>query len=120
MHLQTGPRTIEGKAISSMNALTHGLTSKKTVLPGENAEVYEQIRQALFAEHQPATPTEAILVEEMAQAHWRLERVRAQQDRAMLADSLDAKLLSLLHRYAASYERSFYKALETLKKIQAE
>ena len=118
--MQTGPRTTEGKAASSMNALSHGVTSLKVVLPGEDAAQFQQLRNALLEEHQPATPTETLLVEEMAQAHWRLDRVRRRQDQAFDSPTLDQKLLSLLLRYATSYERTFFKSLETLKKLQRE
>jgi hypothetical protein len=36
----TGPRTVEGKQASSANATSHGLTSRSTVLPGEDPEEY--------------------------------------------------------------------------------
>ncbi len=117
--MKTGPSTIQGKAISSMNAMKYGLTSQKVVLPGEDAAAFERLRDALFEEHQPAT-TEALLVDEMAQSHWRLQRVRARQDEAFEYEQLDAKLLTLLHRYATGFERTFSKSLDTLKKLQHE
>ena len=118
--MQTGPRTSDGKAASSMNAMSHGLTSQKIVLPGEDAARFQQLRKSLLDEHRPATATESLLVEEMAQAHWRLDRVRHRQDRAFEPEVLDTKLLTLLQRYATTYERTFFKALETLKKLQRE
>jgi len=118
--MQTGPRTAEGKANSSMNAMSHGLTSSKVVLPGEDSTQFHNLRQGLFDEHRPATPTETLLVEEMAQAHWRLERVRRRQDQAFDTDTLDTKLLALLQRYSTTYERTFFKSLETLRKLQRE
>ena len=118
--MQTGPRTSQGKAVSSMNAMSHGITSSKVVLPGENADEFQRLLNSLFEDHQPATATETLLVEEMAQAHWRLDRVRRRQDHAFESETLDAAFLSLLHRYATTYERSFFKSLETLKKLQRE
>jgi len=118
--MQTGPRTPEGKAASAMNAMSHGLTSAKVVLPGEDASQFQYVRRGLLKEHRPATPTEKLLVEEMAQAHWRLDRVRLRQDQAFETETLDVKLLALLQRYATGYERTFFKSLETLKKLQRE
>jgi hypothetical protein len=118
--MQTGPRTTEGKAASSMNAMSHGLTSGKVVLPGEDSDQFQLLRRSLLEEHQPATPTETLLVEEMVQARWRLDRVRRRQDQAFESATLDASLLALLLRYSTSYERSFFKSLETLKKLQRE
>jgi len=118
--MQTGPKTAEGKAASSMNATKHGLSSNKVVLPGESRAAYDRLVDTLMDEHQPDSPTEALLVEEMAQAHWRLNRVRYRQDTAFESETLDAKLLTLLHRYATTYERSFFKALQTLKQLQKE
>ena len=38
----TGPRTEPGKKISSLNALRHGLTSRRKVLPSADFSVYLQ------------------------------------------------------------------------------
>jgi len=118
--MQTGPITAAGKAISSINATKHGLTSQKVILPGEDSAEFQELLDTLVAEHRPGSPTESLLIDEMAQARWRLDRVRRKQDQAFSADMLDQKLLALLLRYGATYERSFYKALETLKKLQRE
>src|SRR5260370_5357680 len=71
----TGPRTAAGKRRSSLNALTHGLTAESAVLPSEDRAAYDLHRQALIDEHQPGTPTENILVEEVADTAWRLKRI---------------------------------------------
>ena len=118
--MQTGPRTAQGKAASSMNAMSHGLTSAKVVLPGENLADFQHLRHSLLKEHRPDTKTEKLLVEEMAQAHWRLDRVRRRQDQAFESDTLDQKLLALLLRYATTYERTFHKSLQALRKLQRE
>ena len=118
--MQTGPITAAGKAISSINATKHGLTSQKVILPGEDSAEFQELLDTLVAEHRPGSPTESLLIDEMAQARWRLDRVRRKQDEAFSADVLDQKLLALLLRYGVTYERSFYKALETLKKLQRE
>ena len=39
----TGPATEEGKKISSMNAMTHGIFSTIPLLPGENLEQFKML-----------------------------------------------------------------------------
>ena len=41
----TGPKSVEGKAKSAMNALKHGLKSKQIILPNENPLEFDQLRQ---------------------------------------------------------------------------
>jgi hypothetical protein len=48
-----GPRTPEGKARSSRNALTHGLTAKEIVIPGEDVAAYRSFEQRLIDDLQP-------------------------------------------------------------------
>ncbi|HWR54073.1 MAG TPA: hypothetical protein VN428_23385, partial [Bryobacteraceae bacterium] len=73
--LSTGPRTVEGKARSSRNRLTHGLCGAHTVLPGEDPADYEYLLEALLEEHNPAGPTETLLIAQLAQAQWKLNRI---------------------------------------------
>ncbi|MBI1895265.1 MAG: hypothetical protein HYS04_01825, partial [Acidobacteria bacterium] len=51
----TGPRTLEGKAASRFNALRHGLAAECPVIPGENAALYETLRDAFLDQYRPAT-----------------------------------------------------------------
>lgn len=58
------------------NALRHGVLSRYTVLPWEDAPEYEALLNALVAEHAPQGPTEEHLVEELAGVMWRKRRLR--------------------------------------------
>jgi hypothetical protein len=50
----TGPRTAEGKAASSMNALKTGIDAQSSVIPGEDAAALVALTERL-----PAAPTSA-------------------------------------------------------------
>jgi len=119
----TGPRTPEGKATSSQNAFKHGLYSKQLILPGEDPAELDALRADLRREHQPATTTEDILVNELAEHYWRLRRMRKLEARAMGAGSFDElqkglAILPIIQRTMASAERGFHKALKTLTDLQ--
>jgi len=124
----TGPRTPEGKAAASMNALQHGLRARRTVLPDENEEHFNQLCEDLEAEWQPRTPTERMLVEQMATDQWILARL-ARRERQAFASFLAAdlfgdiaqKAMSLLERFSAQkarLERSFSHTLHDLERLQ--
>jgi hypothetical protein len=63
---QAFPAEASGTEITRFNALRHGVLSRYTVLPWENANEYQAIVEALVAEHAPQGPTEEHLVEEIA------------------------------------------------------
>jgi hypothetical protein len=70
-----GPTTEAGKIASSQNAIKHGMTSRNTyILECENADEYKAFLAEHIAIHQPATPPEKELVEQMAIARWRIRR----------------------------------------------
>ena len=129
-----GPRTAEGKQRSSLNALRHGLTAASPVLPSEDPAAYEAHRRGFFDEHQPATPTETQLVQELADTSWRLNRIplleadllaRAANPPTEQAridfDIVDAhRLISNLSLQSHRLSRQFQKALATLREIQTE
>jgi hypothetical protein len=72
----TGPKTAEGKAISSQNGLTHGLTSRKCpILPGENEDEYRELQDALTRDLKPRGAMQRELVEDLVQTRWKIRRI---------------------------------------------
>ena len=76
----TGPRTEEGKAVASQNALIHGLRARTLVLPFENPAEFEQLCHELIVDRRPVGHAELSAVGQMAEAEWRIARInRAEQ-----------------------------------------
>jgi len=117
----TGPKTEEGKAIASRNRLSHGFASSTRFLQDEDPAEFNLLLDALIAEYQPATPTEQILVEQMAHHHWISLRATRLQDSEIaycMVTGTPAQQLGLFIRYQTSAERSFHKAHTELVKAQ--
>ena len=57
--LSTGPRTDAGKEIVSTNALSHGLTSTRVILPGESQQEFDKLRDSVVSEYGPGNPVES-------------------------------------------------------------
>src|SRR5579884_2602820 len=113
----TGPKTEEGRAVSCLNNFRHGLAGVQfSVLPGECEEEYATLVAALKAEHQPATITECILVEKLAQHFWLSQRAQRYADASMENE----KQFSLFLRCQTTNDRAFHKCLDQLLKLRAE
>ena len=76
----TGPRTPEGKARSSKNALKHGLLAREAVitsgLAAENPAEFQALLADLREELRPEGVIQETLVERMATCYWRLRRAQ--------------------------------------------
>jgi hypothetical protein len=86
------PNETSGTEITRFNALRHGVLSRYTVLPWEDAGEHCALIAALVAEHAPQGPTEEHLVEELAGILWRKRRLRlaeAASYRRGLEDTLE-------------------------------
>jgi len=73
----TGPRSLAGKAGSSRNAVSHGLTAKLPLLPGESADEHDGLKHAMFSSLRPDGALETQIVERIFSLSWRLRRVPA-------------------------------------------
>lgn len=76
----TGPRTPEGKARSAMNALVHGLTARRIVLPTEDPRAFARFVRAMRADLKPTGPVQALLAGRVIEAAWRLRRAGAAEE----------------------------------------
>jgi hypothetical protein len=70
--LSTGPKSADGKAKSSRNALKTGLTGRTMILPKDQAELYEQHVLAYGERFNPEGDHETELVQSIADCRWRL------------------------------------------------
>jgi low affinity Fe/Cu permease len=119
----SGPKTAAGKAIVAQNNFRHGFTGGFRVLDWENQEDYRALQLSLEKEHQPATPTEEMLVETMAHSYWLRKRALILQNTCFSGESpvcIDEKSLALYIRYQNTHDRAFHRALNDLLKLRAE
>ena len=77
-HKSTGPRTPEGKAKVSQNAVKHGLYARRQVitcpaLPESHTE-FDSLLDALVAKLSPNSTVEHFLVKRIANCAWQLRR----------------------------------------------
>jgi hypothetical protein len=140
----TGPTSAVGKAVAKFNALKHGMTADTAVLPYEDPHSYAELRESLIGHYNPVGPAEAMLVEVVVNSYWRLLRARRvetsalrlgiqalkqrnQKNPAPRSDDDDAlavfftdrdENLRHMERYNTNIERSYYRAVETLRKVQ--
>ncbi|MEW6050111.1 MAG: hypothetical protein AB1644_03495 [Candidatus Zixiibacteriota bacterium] len=74
----TGPKTREGKARVSQNAVKHGLYAKKIVLTSprvsETQAKYDSLCNAIVNNLDPHSPLECLLARRIANCVWQIER----------------------------------------------
>lgn len=133
----TGPITQAGKARASKNATKHGLLAKDLIITGERRQDYNQLINGLIESHQPANLAEQLLVEKMAVTLWKQRRlIRVETaginanlqmqsrsiQRGITTGSIDAFAIPInsdkLLRYSALLDNHYYKALNTLIRLQ--
>ena len=134
----TGPKTPEGKTAAARNSTKHGLSGAFAVLSHEDQDEFDILVVCLRDEFRPANEHQSFLVEQMAQARWRLARARRIEN-AMFEQMLSGvmpnepdqriawkllnggdRALANIQRYASAAERSYYKAHAELLKSRAQ
>jgi hypothetical protein len=139
--LSTGPRTAQGRRLSRMNALKHGLTAQHVTVFDETEADFRRFQRQLVRVLRPEGAMEAQLAERAIICAWRLRRVYrietgmfskarklwAPTGPTMANDietvytrlSAQSDDLAKLSRYEASIERSLRRALLDLDRRQA-
>jgi len=122
----TGPHNTK---TTKYNATRHGLSGKQIVIQGEDPAAYEALLDGLRQSYRPANTAEAILVEEIAQTFWRLQRARflEAENFTMLGAGADAVIpfnafagkFDNIRRYMTTIERAYHRAVAQLERAQA-
>lgn len=123
--LSTGPRTEEGKAASSRNALKHGLTATEVVVaPGQEAE-FAAYRDDLRQDLGPQGAAEMEIFNRAIHAGWNLHRIREMESAMMregildpLLDESETKTLDRMLRYYSLYDRIYNRSIRELRILQ--
>jgi hypothetical protein len=133
-----GPKTPEGKAIASQNAIKHGLFANVILLRNENAQAFDEMTEDFVRRFEPRDDLEFTIVEQMVAATWRLSRCWSMQAqimnlemdktedpddetlaaRSFLASIGNSSSMQLLHRFENSYERIITRAIRTLTNLR--
>ena len=74
-----GPNTDKGKAISSRNSTTHGLTARRW-LNAEEQALFDETVEAFNADFDPQTSIEKVLIVKMAECTVRLMRIQNREN----------------------------------------
>jgi hypothetical protein len=120
----TGPRTPEGKARVSQNALRHGLTARHLVIRPDEHEEFATLQDALLTELDPQGAVETITFHELLHAAWNLHRFRRIEAEcsagspADFAEPSTTTVLDRITRYQSRAQRAYYKALQELRTLQ--
>lgn len=78
-----GVKTQEGKVISKLNALKHGLLSKEVILKGETEENLSHLGNKIIEALKPIGELETLLTDRIIANFWRLRRVMEVERSAM-------------------------------------
>ena len=84
----TGPRSSQGKAAVSQNAVKHGLFADQDVICSESQADFDLYREQMLDELNPLSPMESMLAERIVALSWRLKRAGRFQNQAI--DALNA------------------------------
>jgi hypothetical protein len=136
-----GPKTPEGKAISSRNAIRHGLVAKHLVLDRESAPRFAALLTEMHDQFRPRTPIESAEVDNMALCRWRQIRIWniekaildeaigrqeiASPDSTTAARAADAFIelshhsgLALVARYESRYDLQYTRAVARFQALR--
>ncbi|MGD0499832.1 MAG: hypothetical protein ABSC23_15490, partial [Bryobacteraceae bacterium] len=135
----SGPRSVEGKAVSRFNALKTGIDAKSNVIPGEDPDALEALAAEYHERFLPSAPEQRFLVDSLVASEWmlrRLRKVEAQLWQHEMAEGLrlgrletkwplgrlfsrNVSDLTRLQRRIDSTGRAYHRALDKLERLQA-
>ena len=114
------PKTAAGKAISSRNAVKHGLLSARlTQLNDQNAKDFAHVLAILQQDLQPEGVLEEILVEKIAYEYFRMAAAAQHyNDAALYVVNTSGGGPGNLLRYDSMINRQLFQAINQLERLQ--
>ena len=76
--LSTGPKSPEGRAKVRLNAVKQGFSSHASVIPEHQVPAFRGHFEAFQTEYKPYGPTEAFLLQSLAEISWSTQQIRAE------------------------------------------
>jgi len=129
----TGPKSAEGKAASSQNAVKTGLYAKSDVIATESREDYDTLIAEYHNRFHPETPEERCLVDDLIRSEWLGRRYMAAASAILdydftayktqdlgLAFIRRSEALSRAQRCITANQRNYAHTLKQLQTIQAD
>jgi len=117
-----GVKTDEGKAVSRLNALKHGILSKHLFISTGSKvtdyEEFESVRDIFFEEMQPIGILETLLVDRLFATFWRIQRLHVAETGFIRKQTEEAMRLSVdrfeeLGNARKDSEKGFFRQMRT-------
>jgi len=105
----TGPKTPEGKARSSLNALRHGERAYTTLLPHEDEGMYQIHCEGFYQAMPPKNAIEAALLDDAIASAWRLKRTIRNQ-----TAQLNQKVYDAVNNYHGERHKQLHEWIAAL------
>jgi len=118
----TGPKTAEGKAKSSQNAIKHGIFFKQLVngASPETVAELETLAADMREYYQPIGRLEEMLVEKIVVENARYARILGfEQEELSRRYAFFGAAVDRVGRYTTSTSRALFRAIEELDRVQA-
>jgi hypothetical protein len=134
----TGPRSVAGKATSSLNSLNSGIYAEAEIIHDENAPDLEALVADYHHRFQPDSPDKRCLIDILVHSEWILRRLRRAEGQLWernvevsassykentfeLARALNhdaSKVFARLQHRLTATQRNYERALKDLKRLQ--
>jgi hypothetical protein len=130
----TGPRTPEGKAVSSQNAFKSGLDADSQFCYGEERADFYRLQVEYFTRFSPQSPEERFHVDTLIRNEWSLRRLfraeahlwefntthASRRDGAPLGEGFNnsSPVFMRLHRRITLFEKSYEASLTKIQTLQ--
>lgn len=125
----TGPKTPEGKELARKNSIKHGLLSKDLIIREEDPKALQALMDDLFATLQPLGRIEEVLTEKIGATLWRMQRLISAESQVLedrdwmgeiqkIQNAYNTSTLNSIMRYESNLERTLYRALHELQRLQ--